>query len=162
MMGNTKKDWMFVADEYICDVRAAAVLINNNKILMQREINGNEYALPGGHMKIGETSEDCLIREIREETGARIKCDRLLWSEECFWQWNGKKMHSIAFYYSAVLFGNEEIPDMGEFASQKDNCNVILGWMPIEDLNNVIVYPDFLKKEIHELNGPVKHFISKS
>lgn len=161
MMRNSEKDWMFTAEEYICDVRVAAVLINNNKILVQREKDGDEYALPGGHIKIGETSEDCLIREIREETGASIKCDRLLWSEECFWEWNGKKVHSIAFYYSVKLCENEEIPDMGEFVSQKDNCNVVLGWMPIEELNNITIYPDFLKKEIHELNEPVKRFISK-
>ncbi len=48
------------------------------------EKDGKEYALPGGHVKIGETLEDGLIRETMEEMGIKIECKRLLWSEECF------------------------------------------------------------------------------
>ena len=49
------KDWLFVTDEYICDLRTVAVFIKNDKILVQRDRDGSEYALPGGHIKIGET-----------------------------------------------------------------------------------------------------------
>ena len=96
-----------------------------------------------------------------EEMGVIIKCNRLLWSEECFWEWNGKQAHNIAFYYLVELCENQEIPDNGEFVSQKDNCNVVIGWMPIEELQNVTIYPEFLKKEIYNLNEPMKHFVSK-
>ena len=156
-----EKDWLFSTDEYICDLRTVAVLVKNNKILVQRDINGKEYALPGGHIKIGETLEAGLIRETMEEMGVNIKCNRLLWSEECFWEWNEKQAHNIAFYYLVELCENQEIPDNGEFVSQKDNCNVVIGWMPIEELQNIIIYPQFLKKEIYNLNEPMKHFVSK-
>ena len=76
------KDWLFTTDEYICDLRTVGVLIRDGKILVQRDRDGHEYALPGGHVKIGETLEDGLIREYKEETGADIKCERFLWSEE--------------------------------------------------------------------------------
>lgn len=49
------KDWLFVTDEYICDLRTVAVFIKNDKILVQRDRDGSEYALHGGHIKIGET-----------------------------------------------------------------------------------------------------------
>lgn len=156
-----ENDWLFSTDEYICDLRTVAVLVKDNKVLVQRERNGNEYALPGGHVKIGETLEAGLIREVQEEMGAKIVCNRLLWSEECFYEWKGKKAHNIAFYYMVELCENQEIPDMGEFISQKDNCNVVLGWMPIDELQNVTIYPEFLKKEIYKLNDPMKHFVSK-
>lgn len=68
-----EKDWLFSSENYICDVRTVGVLIKDNKILVQRERNGNEYALPGGHIKIGETLENGLIREFKEETGVSIK-----------------------------------------------------------------------------------------
>lgn len=155
-----KKDWLFESDKYICDLRTAAVLIKNNKLLVQKEKTGNEYALPGGHVKIGETLEAALIREISEEIGVKIKCNRLLWSEECFWEWNGKQTHNIAFYYLIELCENFEIP-VEEFFPQKDNCNVLIGWMPINEIQNVTIYPEFIKKEIFQLNGPMKHFISK-
>ena len=155
------KDWLFVTDEYICDLRTVAVFIKNDKILVQRDRDGSEYALHGGHIKIGETLENGLIREIMEEMGVQIECRRLLWSEECFWEWNGKQVHNIAFYYLIKLCDDFEIPDNGEFVSQKDNCNVVIGWMPIDQLQNITIYPEFLKKEIYHLNDPIKHFVSK-
>lgn len=94
-----EKDWLFSSGNYICDVRTVGVLIKDNKILVQRERNGNEYALPGGHIKIGETLENGLIREFKEETGVSIKVERLLWSEECFWEYKGKQAHNISFYF---------------------------------------------------------------
>ena len=156
-----KKDWLFESDEYICDLRTVAVLVKNNKILVQKEKNGNEYALPGGHVKIGETLEAGLIREISEEIGVKITCKSLLWSEECFWEWNGKQTHNIAFYYLIELCEKFEMPDK-EFIPQKDNCNVLIGWMPIDEIQNVTIYPEFIKEEIFKLNEPMKHFISKS
>ena len=143
------KDWLFVTDEYICDLRTVAVFIKNDKILVQRDRDGSEYALPGGHIKIGETLENGLIREIMEEMGVQIECRRLLWSEECFWEWNGKQVHNIAFYYLIKLCDDFKIPDNGELVSQKDNCNVVIGWMPIDQLQNITIYPEFLKKEIY-------------
>lgn len=155
------KDWLFATDEYICDLRTVSVLIKDNKILVQREKDGNEYALPGGHVKIGETLENGLIRETMEEIGVKIVCKRLLWSEECFWKWNGKQVHNIAFYYLVDLCEGYDIPCIGEFISQKDNCNVVIGWMPIEEIQNITIYPEFLKKEIHHINEPMKHFVSR-
>lgn len=156
-----QKDWIFTVENSVCDLRTVGVLIKGGKILVQRDRGGNEYALPGGHVKIGETLEDGLIREFKEETDADIKCIRMLWSEECFWEWKGKKAHNISFYYLIELTNGSDIPDTGEFVSHKDNCNVVIGWMPIEEIQNVIIYPEFLKKEIVDLNGAIKHFVTK-
>lgn len=155
------KDWIFTTEEYTCDLRVAAVLVKDNKILVQRDKDGSEYALPGGHVKMGETLEDGLIRETMEEMGVQIECKKLLWSEECFWEWNGRQAHNISFYYLVELCDGFEIPDTGEFVSQKDNCNVVIGWMPIEQIQKVTIYPEFLKGEIYHLDGPIKHFVSK-
>ena len=32
-----EKDWLFATDEYICDLRTVAVLVKDNKILVQRD-----------------------------------------------------------------------------------------------------------------------------
>lgn len=156
------KDWIFKTHEYICDLRTVGVLIRDGKLLVQRDKDGSEYALPGGHVKIGETTADGLIREYKEETGADIKCDRLLWTEECFWEWNGMQAHNIAFYYLIELSDGFDIPGTEEFVSHKDNCNVVLGWMPIEKLGDVIIFPDFIKETIYELDAPHQHFITRA
>ena len=63
-----KRDWIFTVENSVCDLRTVGVLIRDGKILVQRDRGGNEYALPGGHVKIGETLDDGLIREFKEET----------------------------------------------------------------------------------------------
>ncbi len=155
------RDWLFTGDGYTCDLRAAGVLIRDHKILVQREKDGTEYALPGGHVKIGETLEDALVREMAEETGARVRCVRLLWSEETFWEWNGRQTHTISFYYRMELCDASDLPQTGGLVPQKGNDRVELGWMPVEDLRKAVVYPAFLKDEIDRLNGPIQHFVSK-
>ncbi len=154
-------DILFKADDYIFDVRTVGVLVKDRKILVQRDKDGNEYALPGGHIKLGETTADGLVREYKEETGADIRPLRLLWTEECFWEWNGRKAHNLAYYYLIELSEGSDIPDVGEFVSHKDNCNVVIGWMPIDKLEDVIIYPEFLKQKIYELGSPPEHFVSR-
>ncbi len=155
------KDINFKYDDYTFSIRTVGVTVRDGKVLLQREKDGNEYALPGGTVKLGETSVETLVREYKEETGDDIILNRLIWTEENFWEYGGKKQHSIAFYYLVDFSDDAKTLKLNEFISQKDNCNVVLGWVPIEELKNIIVYPTFLKDEIYNLDSETKHFISK-
>ena len=154
------KDWIFSGEEYVCDLRVAGVLVRDGLLLMQRDRGGNEYALPGGHVKIGEVMTDSLVREFMEETGAKIECRNLLWTEECFWEYRGKKVHNIAFYYRIELCSGSDIADRGEFVASRDNSDVLLGWTPIEKIGQMTIYPEFIKQRIHRLNQPTAHFVT--
>mgnify|MGYP000025707845 FL=1 len=153
-------DWLFQTGAHIVGLRAAGVLVRDGRIFLQRDADGDAYALPGGHIRIGETLEDGLAREYREETGASIRCRRLLWSEESFWTWKDRQTHTIAFYYLIELEDAAALPDSGVFVPDRDSGSVVLGWTPIEALQALTIYPRFLKEEIHCLDGPIKHFIS--
>lgn len=154
-------DWLFKNKNTVCNFRTVGVLIKNNKLLVQRDTDGFEYALPGGHVKIGESSIDSLIREYKEETGADIKCNRLLWVEECSWKWNNKQTNTIAFYYQIELCNENSIIDTEKFISQKDKCNVLLGWMPLDKLSEITIYPSFIKEKILDIKPYIEHFITK-
>ena len=60
-------DWLFQTGAHIVGLRAAGVLVRDGRIFLQRDADGDAYALPGGHIRIGETLEDGLAREYREE-----------------------------------------------------------------------------------------------
>jgi nucleoside triphosphatase len=62
----------------------------------------NAYTVPGGHIELGETMEDALIREIKEETNLDIFDIELLTFQEFiydneFWE----KRHFIFFDFAA-------------------------------------------------------------
>ena len=153
------KDWLFSDDNSVCGFRSVGVLVHNGKILVQRDKDGTEYALPGGHIKVGETAEMSIIREYKEETGADIVCDRMIWIDESFWKCGKKDAHTIAFYFLVSLQNSTDIPDNGEFFSQKDNCDVILGWIPIDELGTITVYPTYLKDKITNIADGIEHFV---
>ncbi|QTC43861.1 NUDIX hydrolase [Bacillus sp. V3] len=55
-------------------VGSAAICINErNEVLMVRGNDSDRWAVPSGGIEIGETSEDCCIREVREETGYDVR-----------------------------------------------------------------------------------------
>lgn len=63
-------------------IRTRVVIFNErNAILVQRHLTSESdfYRLPGGGVRFREKLEDCVIREIREETGLNMKVNRLLW-----------------------------------------------------------------------------------
>ncbi len=59
------------------------VIANRGRLLVLKRAGTMVYRpgawdLPGGHLAIGESSEECLLREIREETSLEVAIDRLL------------------------------------------------------------------------------------
>lgn len=62
---------------------ARAIIIENGKILtMHRNKHGSQYfTLPGGRADVGESAQQTLAREIREECGMDIVSSRLVFYE---------------------------------------------------------------------------------
>ena len=50
-----------------------AVIIEDGKILLSHELNSGWWLIPGGGLEDGETPEECVIREVEEETGLRVR-----------------------------------------------------------------------------------------
>lgn len=82
-----------------------AVIINDNKLLVffrRKIVDGNEityYAIPGGHVEDGETLEDTVIRELKEEMNLDINICGYL----------GKLVvdNQEEYYYHAEIIGGE-------------------------------------------------------
>lgn len=149
-------DWNFKANDTICLFRAVGVLIDNNMVLVQRD--GDEYALPGGHVKVGETAEEALIREFTEETALTIKCNRMIWCDESFFSWNDNKVHGIAFYY---LVETTDKLIYSDFKSLKDNCSIKLEWVRLDKVKELNIYPYFVKEKITDIKNGIEHFIHR-
>lgn len=57
---------------------AAIIIINNkNEILLQSRADRDLWGLPGGCQELGETFEETIIREVKEETSLEIREENL-------------------------------------------------------------------------------------
>ena len=54
-------------------ISCRAIIIKDGRILLSHETNKGNYMSPGGGIENGETSEECVEREVLEETGYIIK-----------------------------------------------------------------------------------------
>lgn len=57
---------------------SALIVDDHGAILMQCRSDSGNWSLPGGVMEIGETLEQCVIRETKEESGLDIEITGLL------------------------------------------------------------------------------------
>lgn len=64
-------------EQNVIFVGTGILLINNeDRVLLACRTDNGQWSLPGGSLEIGETLEECIVRETREETGIIIKeCD---------------------------------------------------------------------------------------
>lgn len=53
-----------------------AIITDGSKILLSHEMNTGFYLSPGGGLENGESLEDCVLREVLEETGYTVKVIR--------------------------------------------------------------------------------------
>ncbi len=86
-------------------IRAIAICVfrHGDRILVHEEmdsVKGSAFARPlGGGIDFGETSQDAVIREIREELGVEVTHARLLGIVENIFELEGKPGHEIVFVY---------------------------------------------------------------
>ena len=51
------------------------IIINNGKVLLVYQKNGNFWGFPKGHMENGETEIETALREVKEEVGLDVDID---------------------------------------------------------------------------------------
>ena len=95
-------------------VRVKALIINSQgKIILAH--NNNTYQLPGGHLEENETTDQCIIREIKEETGISLEVKEgpflCITTYDNNYFNSGRKVLNSIYYYR---FFTDEVPNFEE------------------------------------------------
>ena len=137
--------------------RAAAIIIENDCVLLARNEKSEYYYSVGGGVHVGETAEAAVKREVLEETGVDYEIDRLVIVHENFFRDQGKECHEVALYYLMKPRGSQELNS----DSYTQGVRETMHWIPISDLDNHVAYPTFLKEELPLLGSAIKHIVTQ-
>lgn len=159
------RDIIFKTNEYVFSYRVAGVLLQNEKVLLQKIENDTCYAIPGGHVSLGETNKETLVREFKEEINVDINVGSLKWVGELFFPWGEKSCHQICLFYNVSLTENAKIPLNGTFLGTEDlegkSFKLEFHWIDIKDIEKIELYPIEAKKYLAEGLTKVEHFVYK-
>lgn len=92
----------------LIEVSAALIFHEGKLLITKRHADahlGGFWEFPGGKREAGETFEECLVREIREEIGVEISVGELF--EEIIHNYPKKSVH-LKFFIGKILAGEPQ------------------------------------------------------
>lgn len=102
-----------------------AIIVKDDNVLISYETKTNQLMLPGGGLELGETYEQCLIREIEEETGYIIEVNEKIVTIN---EYYGDTLW-INHYYICNIVGNGNI----ELSQEEKQEGMIPKWFNLNE-----------------------------
>ncbi|WP_342562213.1 NUDIX hydrolase [Paenibacillus sp. FSL R7-0345] len=113
------------------DVAYALIYNEEKKELLMVNNKGDSWSLPGGAVEKGETLEQAVIRETKEETGLTIEVENIVAVNEAFFKEKGH--HALFITFEAkIIEGEISIQDEDEISGVE--------WVGIKRANDLMPY----------------------
>jgi len=140
-------------------MRVRGVIVDDDgRVLMDRTHHTDRdvfYWFPGGGLEPGETSEECLRRELMEEAAVELDVGRLLYVSENLFVESGEYRHEIILYFLARITGGP----VGEPSDRRMH-----EWHPPGEQPGRLLPPDVAKAVADDLGDgftrPVLHLVT--
>ncbi|WP_019424767.1 HAD-IIA family hydrolase [Paenibacillus sp. OSY-SE] len=89
---------------------AGMIMDERRRVLLMKRADNGCWGIPSGHVELGETVEEAIVREIAEETGLNVKVTRLIGvysnpDSQVFSYPNGKVSHFVTTYFRCEVVG---------------------------------------------------------
>ena len=146
-------DITFQTDSRIFNYRVCAVIVYESRILAMHDQRSPYFYLPGGRVTVGESAEEAVIREVREELHITAKIQRPLWLNQAFFNEDveHRDFHELCVYFLMDISDTDLLSRGNAFTVQEGNRIHSFEWLPFQRLQEEYFYPLFLKKEIFHL-----------
>ena len=143
--------------------RVGAIIKDGRRILMARNPQEERefYYSVGGRVRFGESAEEAVLREVKEETGIDCEIDQFACIHENFFiSDDGVPFHEISLFFF-IKPCNEllNIAD-GHKTTGGPNGDEYLAWIDLDNAQGKTVYPDFYTSEDLDCLSS-GHFISR-
>ena len=130
-------------------VRATALIVKDNRLFVIED-EDSCYTI-GGAIQVNETTEDAVVREVKEELGVASRAVQLAFIVENRFEQAEVHYHNIEFHYLVDLL--EDAP----LTMQEDAKPLPCRWLALDDLHTVNLKPSFLKTALPDWDGQLRH-----
>lgn len=117
----------------------AIIRDEQNRILWQKRSDSNDWGLPGGGMHAGETVEETMLREVKEETGLEVISSTLyaVYSGERlkYTYPGGDDVVFVMFIFDVVADLEGKLAEDGKTLRFEDDESVKLVFYKVEAMN---------------------------
>ena len=146
-------------DDTLLNYRVAAIIRFKNKILIEENKNVDYLTLPGGRVKVCETSIQALKREIKEEMAEEIEFVKSKAVVENFYisKYTNNRCQEILFILE-MKFKNDQVYLREEIPNLEDK-EAVFKWIDIRELKGKVLKPEGYKEYLEE--EEFKHIINR-
>lgn len=110
------------------------------------------WALPKGLVGPGERPEECAIREVAEETGARTRLLRKLGDIRYVYTWEGERIFKVVSFYLLRYSSGR----LGDIPPEHAHEVAEVRWLPLEEAPQLLAYKgekEMAGKALADLSG---------
>jgi ADP-ribose pyrophosphatase YjhB (NUDIX family) len=135
-------------------VSVKAAVVHDDQILLLSYMDDEfHYNLPGGKARKGEPIRDAVHRKVLDETGLEVRATRLLFVVEYVpesWQGQYGDIQKVQFNFLAEPLGSTE----PKFSDPRDPMQIGFEWVPVDTLHERNLLPRITKQLQDSLAAP--------
>lgn len=152
----------FDAGSHRFHLRAAAIVLRGDDVLLHRAEGDDFWALPGGRVESGEEATTAVVRELHEELGLVVQAGPLVLLVENFFIYGGMKHHEVGLYFRAeAQAGSRVLAQPGPYRGVEGARELIFAWFPRSALNEIDLRPDFLVDALAAQDLAFSHVVQR-
>jgi ADP-ribose pyrophosphatase YjhB (NUDIX family) len=150
----TGSDLSWSGSQGTFNLRVAAIITSGDQILLCTVAGLRYWFLPGGRIRLGESSHGALARELAEELGHDLPATRLALVAENIYA-DRELQHEIGLYYRIAWPDTLADDDLDGGVEPGHRFR----WIPVGELGSVRFEPADLVPVLQDLGGAVRHVV---
>lgn len=152
----------FDAGSHRFHLRAAAIVVRGDDVLLHRAEGDDFWALPGGRVESGEAASTAVVRELQEELGLVVQPGRLVLLVENFFAHGGLQHHEVGMYFQVdAQAGSRVLTQPGPYRGAEGARELVFDWFARSALEGVDLRPSFLVQALAAQDLAFTHVVQR-
>ena len=111
----------------LCYIEKDGKYLMLHRTVKENDVNKDKWIGVGGHFEHGESPEECLLREVKEETGLEVIQTTYLFSLPNTYLYSGFLVHTLDLFFLCQVADDTRLKAMDDVADSF--------WLPLDQID---------------------------